>query len=638
LAIISCNKLSIAFGSTRVLDQVDLDIEKGERLAVTGRNGSGKSTLLRLIAGEMDSDDGRIWIQPGLRITKLQQALPAGSDLTVYDALALAFAETGKLLAHYHHLLEETAKGSFGQKQQDQLSRLQEQIDHADGWSFDHKILGMLNRFNLDGSATLDQLSGGWLRRLAIARSLVTEPDVWLLDEPTNHLDIPTIDWLEQELVQFSGTIVFVTHDRRLMQAVATSIVDIDRGKLSRWDCDYQTFLTRRDHQLEVEQAHDRHFDKQLQKEEVWIRKGIEARRTRNEGRVRALLKMRDEHKLRRQTSDLNLALDSGSRSGNLVKELVQVSKAYGDKILIRDLDLIVQRGDRIGMLGPNGAGKSTLLKLLLDQLAPDSGRIQTGTRLEIAYFDQVRAQIDPNQTVADTIVDGREYVTVNGKDIHVVTWLNNFLFSPQQARSPVRVLSGGEQNRLLLAKLFSLPANLLVMDEPTNDLDVESLELLEELLLDYTGTVLLVTHDRTFLDNVVSSLLVFEGDGVVREHVGGYSDWIAAGGRFTDQRQRETPPPATPRDAGKSGPAPSREQMRARQKQAKELASLPDKLVHIEQQIERITAAMATPEFFRQSLEDQRLTHARLQQKESEQSALYARWETLERLQADNV
>ena len=631
MAILTCNNLSIGFGAEPILDHVDLDIDKGERLCIAGRNGVGKSTLLKLIAGTLEPADGSIWRAPGLKVATLEQTLPVRENTTVFDAIAQAFEQTGELLSRYHALLEEIERGEFDEAIQERLARLQSEIDHVDGWAFDHKIQGMLGRFGLDGSQTLDSLSGGWLRRVAIARSLVTDPDIWLLDETTNHLDILTIAWLEQELLNYEGTIVFITHDRALMQSVATSIVDIDRGTLTRWDCDYRTFIERRAHQREVEEAHNREFDKKLGKEEAWIRQGIKARRTRNEGRVRALEQLRRERAKRRTTREMKLQVDSGERSGNIVMELSGVSKSFDDKAVVRDLDLIVQRGDRIGLLGPNGAGKSTLLKLLLGRMAPDTGTVKLGTKLEIAYFDQVREQIDPNQTVADTISDGREWVTINGKDTHIVTWLGNFLFTPAQARSPVRVLSGGEQNRLLLAKLFSLPANLLVLDEPTNDLDVESLELLEELLIEYQGTVLLVTHDRTFLDNVVSSLLVFEGDGIVREHVGGYSEWVAAGGRFYQPGAERDTAGDMQRAGNKAAREQTREEKRARQKLERELEALPDKLDAVEQAIASIHEEMAAPGYFDRPLDEKRALESKLVAHEAEQSALFARWEELE-------
>lgn len=631
MAIITCNNLSIAFGSTQVLDGIELDIEKGERLCITGRNGTGKSTLMRLIARDIEADEGVIWRAPGLSIGTLGQALPADYEVTVYDFIARAFEQTGVLLSRYHQLLGNVSNGNFDRRQQETLDHIQRELDHSDGWSLNHKIQAMLDRFDLDGDATLGQLSGGWRRRAAIGQSLVVEPDLWLLDEPTNHLDIPTIDWLEQTLLSFEGTIVFITHDRRLMQRVASSIVDLDRGRLSRWDCDYETFVQRKAHQLEVETVHNREFDKRLQKEEVWIRQGIQARRTRNEGRVRSLEAMRKERGQRRVTRDLKLNVDRGESSGNIVMALEGVSKSFADNCVIQDFDLIVQRGDRIGLLGANGAGKSTLLKIMLGKEKPDAGSVKTGTRLDIAYFDQLRDQLDPEKTLLESISEGREYVTINGKDTHVITWLGNFLFTPEQARSPVRVLSGGEQNRLLLARLFSHPANLIVMDEPTNDLDVESLELMEELLLEYTGTVLLVTHDRAFLDNVVSSLLVFEGDGLVKEHVGGYTDWVASGGRFSDAgsapvRRTDGSAVAT------STHALRKEEKRSQQKRDRELAALPDELEAIEGQIATLHEQMAQPGFFTQSQESQRTVQTRLAAAETKRESLYARWEELER------
>ncbi|MDZ7687018.1 MAG: ATP-binding cassette domain-containing protein [Gammaproteobacteria bacterium] len=628
VTLINCTDLSIAFGEHTVLDHANLAVEKGERLCVTGRNGTGKSTLLKILGGAATPDSGSIWRAPGLVMSELAQELPPGDDVTVYETVAGAFAETGTLLADYHRLLEQMETGSFDTRQQETLGRLQTQIDHADGWSFDHKIEGTLQRFGLEGSDRLSTLSGGWRRRVALARSLVIDPDVWLLDEPTNHLDIPTIEWLEERLIEWSGTLVFVTHDRRLMEKVATSIVDIDRAQVTRWDCDYHTFIERKAHQLEVEAHHQAEFDKRLAKEEAWIREGIKARRTRNEGRVRSLEKMREERGRRRTTGSLNLEADAGEKSGKLVKVVEGVSKAYDGKTVIRDLDLIIQRGDRIGILGPNGAGKTTLLRLLLEKEAPDTGTIRTGTRLDVAYFDQIRDHLDGDKTVRDTITEGREFIEINGKRTHVVSWLGNFMFTPEKARAPVRVLSGGEKNRLMLAKLFSLPANLLVMDEPTNDLDIESLELLEELMIEYTGTVLLVTHDRAFLDNVVSSLLVFEGGGVVREHVGGYADWVARGGRF----------PQAAREATPAGPQPATDDFevrkadkRKRQQRERELDALPAQIEAIEKKIEALHEQMANPDFYDGPEDDRLQAQEALAAAEAERDRLFARWEALE-------
>lgn len=634
MPLISCKDLSVTFGESHILERADLAIEAGERVCITGRNGTGKSTLLRLIEGRMEPDSGTIWRSPGVGIATLQQSLPTGEH-TVYDVIASAFSDTGERLAEYHHLLQQMGAGDFPESARKRLERLHDEIDHANGWDFGHRIDAVLDQFSLDGDEPLARLSGGWRRRVAIARSLVTDPDVWLLDEPTNHLDIPTIEWLEARLLEFEGTIVFVTHDRQLMQRVATSIIDIDRGRLTRWDCDYTSFVARKAHQLDVEATHQREFDKRLDKEEAWIREGIKARRTRNEGRVRALEQMRLERSKRRETGKLKLDADSGERSGKLVKVVEGVSKRYDDRQVISDLDLIIQRGDRIGILGPNGAGKSTLLRLLLEQEQPDSGIVRTGTRLDVAYFDQVRDQIDPERSVADTITEGREWIEIGNKRTHVVTYLQNFMFTPDQARSPVRVLSGGEQNRLMLAKLFSGPANLLVLDEPTNDLDVESLELLEELLIDYDGTVLLVTHDRTFLDNVVSSLLVFEGEGRVTEFVGGYSDWRRGGGRFSSAggrtREGATNGSAKPAPQTERSHEERREDKRERQKRERELDALPGKIEAVEAKIEALHERMADPGFYDGPPNERAKAEGELAEATAERDRLYARWEALE-------
>ena len=480
----------------------------------------------------------------------------------------------------------------------------------------------------------LINLSGGWLKRVAIAKSLVTEPDVWLLDEPTNHLDIPTIEWLQEVMLEFQGTIVFVTHDRELMQSVATAIVEVDRGQLVRWDCDYKTFLERREHEREVEQTHNKKFDINLKKEEAWIREGIKARRTRNEGRVRALQQLRLERQKRRTQGTLKLAVDSGSASGKIVKELINVSKSYDAKPIITDLDLVIQRGDRIGLLGPNGSGKSTLIKILLEGLEIDSGEVVSGTKLAPAYFDQVRGQLNPEQSVKDYIAQGREYISINDREVHVVSYLANFMFNPEQARAPIRTLSGGEQNRLLLARLFSLPTNLLVLDEPTNDLDVESLELLEELLLDYTGTVLIVSHDRSFLDNVISSLLVFEGAGRVIEYVGGYNDWLEGGGSFAALANAADKVNPTAKAAVAEAPMSFEERKKAKaalKKRERELAQIPDRIDELELEMASLQAKIAAPSFFQASAADQDLLYASVAEKEAEMDILMARWEALE-------
>ena len=635
MPIATLKNVTVSFGNDVVLDRAELVIDKGERLCLTGRNGSGKSTLLKLLASEINVDDGQVWRQEGLVISSLDQELPDPGDKTVFQVVAAAFEGIGALIADYHELALALNTDSDVKR----LSRLQEQIESGEAWSVNHKIESILDRMGLEQDKPLSELSGGWLKRVAIARSLVLEPDVWLLDEPTNHLDIPTIDWLEKLLLSFDGSVIFVTHDRRLMQSVATSIIDLDRGSVTRWDCDYDTFIKRRDHQREVEEQQNRKFDFKLKKEEQWIRQGIKARRTRNEGRVRALEGLRHERAQRISSKQLKMEADSGFASGKIVMELINVSKTYDGEPLIDNLSLIIQRQDRIGLLGANGSGKTTLLRIILEDLTVDKGQVRTGTKLQIAYFDQTRATLNGEVKVADYISDGREFISIAGKDIHVVSYLANFLFSPEQSTAPIRTLSGGEQNRLLLARLFSLPANLLVLDEPTNDLDVESLELLEELLQQFKGTVLLVSHDRSFMDNVVSSLLVFEGNGVIQESIGGYSDWIARGGSFAAIESSSFKP------AGNASKAPDakiakpsiqsrqdRKKRKARrQKLERELEALPEQTDSIETELVQIHLLISRPDFYQQRREEQRQILDRLKSFEVELALKLQRWEEIE-------
>lgn len=630
MSIASLKNVSVHFGTDTILDQVEFNIAKGERVCLTGRNGSGKSTLMRLLCGEVLADEGSIWREKALSFSTLEQDLPAGDDTTIFAAVASAFSEAGELLAEY----AQVSMGTFDDTTLDRMAQLQTQIEAIDGWVLHHRVESVLQRMKLPPDEKLINLSGGWLKRVAIAKSLVTEPDVWLLDEPTNHLDIPTIEWLQEVMLEFQGTIVFVTHDRELMQSVATTIVEVDRGQLVRWDCDYKTFLERREHEREVEQTHNKKFDINLKKEEAWIREGIKARRTRNEGRVRALEQLRLDRQKRRTQGTLKLAVDSGSASGKIVKELINVSKSYDAKPIISDLDLVIQRGDRIGLLGPNGSGKSTLIKILLEGLEIDSGEVVSGTKLAPAYFDQVRGQLNPEQSVKDYIAQGREYISINDRDVHVVSYLANFMFNPEQARAPIRTLSGGEQNRLLLARLFSLPTNLLVLDEPTNDLDVESLELLEELLLDYTGTVLIVSHDRSFLDNVISSLLVFEGAGKVTEYVGGYNDWLEGGGSFAALANAADKTNPTAKVAVAEAPMSFEERKKAKaalKKLERELAQIPGRIDELELEMASLQAKIAAPTFFQATAADQDLLYAGVAEKEAEMDNLMARWEALE-------
>ena len=642
--VATLKNVTVTFGTDRVLDSVNLILDQGERLCLTGRNGSGKSTLMRLLSGELQADEGTIWRSRDLSYSFLDQELPEVSSATIFDAVAMAFENTGQLLSEYHALsLQLSDVKADHDKIVARMDTLQHKIEAADGWSVNHVIDATLQRMQLDPDIPLSQLSGGWLKRVAIAKSLVIEPDVWLVDEPTNHLDVPAIEWLEQRMVEFPGTIIFVSHDRHLLRSVATSLVDIDRGAVTLWKCGYEAFIERRDHEREVQTLHEKKFDEKLRKEEAWIREGIKARRTRNEGRVRDLEKLREVRRQRRSVSDLKLEVDAGSNSGKVVKELSAVSKSFDDKVLIRNLDLIVRRGDRIGLLGPNGCGKSTLINLLLEELVPDSGEIKTGTKLEVAYFDQARRQLEPDKKVADYISDGREYISINGKEIHVVSYLGNFMFNADQARGPIHRLSGGEQNRLLMARIFSQPANLLILDEPTNDLDVESLELLEEMLLAYNGTVMLVSHDRTFMDNVISSLLVFDasGSGRVTEYVGGYSDWH----KENQQRSSNAGSVAVSKTSQQNASGArtdmlmddslgfeERKKLKAeRQKGKKELEKIPGQIEKLESTLNDCNQKISETDFYQRPQAAQNEIFEKVKDLESQIEQLMTRWEQLE-------
>lgn len=642
--VATLKNVTVTFGTDRVLDHVNLILDQGERLCLTGRNGSGKSTLMRLLSGELQADEGTIWRSRDLSYSFLDQELPEVSSATIFDAVAMAFENTGQLLSEYHALsLQLSDVKADHDKIVARMDTLQHKIEAADGWSVNHVIDATLQRMQLDPDIPLSQLSGGWLKRVAIAKSLVIEPDVWLVDEPTNHLDVPAIEWLEQRMVEFPGTIIFVSHDRHLLRSVATSLVDIDRGAVTLWKCGYEAFIERRDHEREVQTLHEKKFDEKLRKEEAWIREGIKARRTRNEGRVRDLEKLREVRRQRRSVSDLKLEVDAGSNSGKVVKELSAVSKSFDDKVLIRNLDLIVRRGDRIGLLGPNGCGKSTLINLLLEELVPDSGEIKTGTKLEVAYFDQARRQLEPDKKVADYISDGREYISINGKEIHVVSYLGNFMFNADQARGPIHRLSGGEQNRLLMARIFSQPANLLILDEPTNDLDVESLELLEEMLLAYNGTVMLVSHDRTFMDNVISSLLVFDasGSGRVTEYVGGYSDWHkenqqrssnAGSVAVSKKSQQNASSARTDMLMDDSLGFEERKKLKAeRQKGKKELEKLPGQIEKLESTLNDCNQKISETDFYQRPQAAQNEIFEKVKDLESQIEQLMTRWEQLE-------
>ncbi|KAB8162695.1 ATP-binding cassette domain-containing protein, partial [Lysobacter maris] len=522
MSLINLIDVDYSVGGPLLLERVDLSIEAGERIALIGRNGAGKSTLLRLIDGALQPDDGEVRRSEGVRVARLEQEVPAGAEGDVWDVVAAGLGELGAWLAEFHHLSHADPVDT------EALARVQARIEAADGWALDQRVTETLERLELDGDAVFARLSGGMKRRVLLARALVSSPDVLLLDEPTNHLDIEAIDWLEGFLKNWPGALVFITHDRRFLRALATRIVEIDRGALTSWPGDWNNYLRRREERLNAEAQENARFDKLLAQEEAWIRQGIKARRTRDEGRVRRLKQMRVERAGRRELQgSVKMSMAQGESSGRKVIEARGLCFAFAERPLVQGLDTAVMRGDRIGLIGPNGSGKTTLLKLLLGQLEPARGEVRLGSNLQVAYFDQYRATLREDWSALENVAEGRDHVEIGGKSKHVIGYLQDFLFTPERARAPITRLSGGERNRLLLAKLFAQPSNLLVMDEPTNDLDVETLELLEELLADYPGTLLLVSHDRDFLDNVVTSTLVMEGEGRVGEYVGGYSDWL---------------------------------------------------------------------------------------------------------------
>lgn len=636
MPLIRIDKASLAFGTRPLLTEVELNIEPGERIGLVGLNGAGKSTLMKVINKEVALDGGDLWIDPSCRIAQLPQALPAADERRVWDVVAEGLQEIVDLRREYDEV------ASQDEISMSKLESLQHKIEAVDGWQLETNIERVLTQLSLDGDALMSSLSGGWRRRAALGAALVQNPDLLLLDEPTNHLDIGTIEWMEQQLIEFRGGLLFVSHDRALVDHLATRIIELDRGVLTSFKGNYTSYVEQKQILMDNEARQNALFDKKLAQEEVWIRQGIKARRTRNEGRVRTLEKLRNERadRMNRQ-GKASFNLEEAQKSGKLAAELEHVSVAFEGKQVIRDFSMALQRGDRVGLIGPNGAGKSTLLKLILGSLEPDSGTIKRGTKLEVAYFDQLRGQLDMDKTVIDNISEGREAIEINGNTRHIISYLNDFLFSPERARTPVRALSGGECNRVLLAKLFSQPANLLVLDEPTNDLDVETLELLEEILMEYKGTVLLVSHDRAFLDNVVTSTVAFEGNGRLKAYVGGYKDWL---------RQRPDPV-AAGKEAGKNAPKPAKEAAKVDNAKAKssapnkstvklsyklqrELETLPVELEAAETLLANIQAEMADPAFYEQDHALVAEKIAQLAKQEAVVERLMERWVELEAMQ----
>ena len=620
MSLLQLIHVDYSVGGPLLLDHVDLAIERGERVCVVGRNGAGKSTLLRLIDASIVPDDGERRLAGGTVVARMAQEVPQGTRGNVFDVVADGLGELGTLLARYHHLL---ADGDL-----DAMGEVQAEIEARRGWDLDRRVSQVLARLELDGETDFDALSGGMKRRVLLAQALVCDPDILLLDEPTNHLDIEAIDWLEGFLKSFDGAIVFVTHDRRFLRHLATRIVEIDRGRLTDWPGDYDNYLRRREERAHAEAQAHAAFDKKLAQEEAWIRQGIKARRTRNEGRVRALKTMRAERAQRREKSgQAKMTLADGKASGKKVITLENVHQAYAGRVLIDDLSSTVMRGDRIGIIGPNGAGKSTLLKIMLGELEPQRGHVELGTGLQIAYFDQHRAQLDDSLSALDNVAEGREYIELGGRRTHIMGYLQDFLFTPERARAPITRLSGGERNRLLLARLFAQPSNLLVMDEPTNDLDVETLELLEELLADYQGTLLLVSHDREFLDNVVTGTLVLEGGGRVGEYVGGYRDWLR-------QRPRPGPAPAPATSAPAPRPAQADKPAQRRKlsyKDQRELDQLPARIEALETRLAEATEAMSDPAFFKQDADAITAANEAIAATQADLDAAYARWAELD-------
>jgi len=625
MALIHLREVDLQFGGPLLLEGATLAIDRGERIALVGRNGEGKTTLLRILDGQLPPDQGEVSRGQGVTTALVEQQVPGDLSGSIYDLVAAGLAEAGRLLAEFHHVSRQLADRDEPALRA-QLDRLNHQLDAAGAWSVQQHVDTVLSRMQLDADAAVSTLSAGLKRRALLARALVRRPDVLLLDEPTNHLDIATIEWLEEFLLKQVETLLFVTHDRRFLKRLATRVLDLDRGRLTSWACNYDAYVARKEAILAAEAAQQAEFDRRLAQEEKWIRTGILARRTRNEGRARRLIDMRRQRLDRRQRAgSARMQLQDAERSGRLVAELKDVSFTYGDRPIIRHLSTFVMRGDRIGIIGPNGAGKTTLLRVILGQLPPAAGAVRHGTRLQVAYFDQLHAQLDLQKSVVENLAGGSDSVLIEGKKKHLYGYLQDFLFTPDRANSPVWQLSGGERNRLLLARLFAKPSNVLVMDEPTNDLDAETLDLLEEVLLEYSGTVLLVSHDREFLNNVVTSTLVFEGQGEVHDYAGGYDDWHV---------QRSKTLPDDPPKPDKSKPEKWRKKPAERRltyKEKIELETLPPRIEALETKQRRLHAEMADPAFYQQDRQSIVARTAELETVDRQLAEAYARWEELE-------
>jgi ATP-binding cassette subfamily F protein uup len=625
--LLTLDAISLAYGMQPLLDQASMSMEQGERICLLGRNGEGKSTLLRIVSGEIQPDGGVVRLDDGAVLSVLPQNLPADDPRTAYEVVSSAFPETGELLAEFHQLAQSADEQSL-----DRLMKVQERIEALDGWSLDQKVSDILAQYSIDPDQTLNTLSGGWQRRVLLARALVTDPGILLLDEPTNHLDVPAIAWLEEALAQFRGAILFVSHDRAFIRRMATRVVELDRGHLVSFAASYDRYLELKEKALEEEERQNALFDKRLKQEEAWIRQGVKARRTRNMGRVRALKAMREERMQRRERGGTaSFTVEDAARSGKLVVEAHDASFAYnGNDPIVRAMNMTVLRGDKIGLVGENGTGKTTLVRLMLGDLAPTDGQIRLGTNLQVAYFDQLRGALDLERNALDNLSEGREFIEINGQSKHVLGYLQEFLFSPERARSPVRVFSGGERARLLLAKLFSKPANILVLDEPTNDLDVETLELLEARLVDFSGTVIVISHDREFLDNVVTDTVFLDGSGKVREFVGGYSDWRRQGGRFPTEVSAR-PSKSNKAPAEPAQPAKKPKAAKLSYKLKLELEELPRNIESLEAQLGRLQSEVGAPEFYTREPDDVSSTLEEMSETQRQLDSLMERWMELD-------
>ncbi len=623
MPLVTLQDIFLSYGQPPLIDHINLVIEPGERVCLIGRNGAGKSTLLKILTGQVIADDGVLKRAAGVKIAQLEQSVPHDAVGSVFDVIAEGLGAEGKLAARYHHLILELSSNPTD-KVMRELEECQAELERVDGWDINQRVEAIVTKMDLNPDVDISSLSGGYKRRVLLARALVCKPDLLLLDEPTNHLDIDAIKWVEQFLLKWEGALLFISHDRRFMDNLATRFIEIDRGKIAEFNCNYSTYIQRKKEMLEIEDKHNALFDKRLSQEEVWIRQGIKARRTRNEGRVRALESMRREYADRRkQQGTAKMDIQQAQKSGKIVAEAENINFAFNDgEQVVKSFSTLIQRGDKVGLIGRNGVGKTTLLKLLLGQLEPQTGTVKTGTNLDIAYFDQYRSALDESKTVQDNVSGGRDMLEIGGKSRHVISYLQDFLFSPDRCRQPVSALSGGERNRLLLAKLFTRPSNILVLDEPTNDLDIDTLDLLEELLIDYKGTILLVSHDRAFLNNVVTSTLVFEGDAVINQYIGGYDDWL---------RQRKVETASSEKAATKTQEKPATSAKKRSYKVQRELDMLPAEIERLETEIGEISEQMNQADFYQSERSVTEAVEKNLSDLQQQLNHCYQRWEELE-------